>query len=134
MTIPTCRVVPSGPSHVGQQGLTYLTGLTGATVGSLGLSMTVVTLPDGARAKTHLHRGVETGAYVINGQVEMYYGPRLEHHLRARAGDYVYVPADMPHLVMNRSGASCLALVAHSAPDDQQGIELLPALDALIPA
>lgn len=131
---PTCRVVPSGPSYVGQQGFTYLTGLTGATVGSRGLSMTVLTLPDGARARTHLHRGIETGAYIISGQAEMYYGAGLEQHLRAGPGDYVYVPGDMPHLVMNRSGAPCVVLVAHSAADDQEGIELLPHLDAVIPA
>jgi len=94
--------------------------------------MTVLTLPDGARAKTHLHRGIETAAYIIEGEAEMYFGERLEHLLRARAGEYVYVPADMPHLVLNRSGAPCLVLVAHSAADDQAGIELLPHLDALI--
>ena len=132
MTQPTCKVVTSGASYVGQQGFTYLTGLTGATAGSRGLCMTVLTLPDGARAKTHLHRGIETGAYIVQGEVQMYFGDRLEHLLRARAGEYVYVPPDTPHLVLNRSGAPCVALVAHSAPDDQVGIELLPHLDALL--
>lgn len=132
MSEPTCRVVPSGPSYVGQQGFTYLTGLTGATAGTRALCMTVLTLPDGARAKTHLHRGIETGAYIIDGEAEMYFGERLGEYLRARTGEYVYVPADMPHLVLNRSGAPCLVLVAHSAADDQVGIELLPHLDALV--
>ena len=132
MTSPTCRVVRSGASYVGQQGFTYLAGLTGATAGSRALCMTLLTLPDGARAKTHLHRAIETAAYVIEGEVEMYFGERLESLLHARAGEYVYVPADMPHLVMNRSGAPCRALVAHSAEDDQAGIVLLPELDALV--
>ena len=65
MSAVTCKVVASGDAYVGQQGFTYLGGLTGATVGSRGISMTVVTLPDGARAKTHLHRGIETADYVI---------------------------------------------------------------------
>jgi uncharacterized RmlC-like cupin family protein len=125
-------VVHSGESYVGQQGFTYLGGLTGATAGSRALCMTVLTLPDGARARTHLHRGIETAAYVIEGEVEIYFGDRLESHLQARAGEYVYVPADMPHLVLNRSGAPCRALVAHSADDDQAGIVLLPDLDPLI--
>lgn len=56
MTSPTCKVVPPGDAYVGRQGFTYLASLTGSTVGSRGISMTVVTLPDGARAKTHLHR------------------------------------------------------------------------------
>lgn len=132
MSPPTCRVIPSGPQYVGQQGFTYLTGLTGATAGARGLCMTVLTLPDGARARTHLHQGIETGAYIIQGEAEMYFGERLEQHLHARAGEYVYVPADMPHLVLNRSGAPCVALVAHTAPDDQAGIVLLPELDSLV--
>lgn len=132
MISPTCRVVPSGDAYVGQQGFTYLAGLTGSTVGSRGISMTVVTLPDGARAKAHLHRGIETAVYVLDGEAEMHFGERLRDLVRARAGEYVYVPADTPHLVINRSGSPCRALVAHTAADDQAGIVLLPELDALV--
>ena len=94
--------------------------------------MAVVTLPIGARAKTHLHRGVETAVYVIDGRAEMFYGDRLGDHVDFAAGDYVYIPADVPHLVMNRSGAPATALVAHAAADDQEGIVLLPDLEPLI--
>jgi len=132
MISPTCRVVPSGDAYVGQQGFTYLAGLTGSTVGSRGISMTVVTLPDGARAKAHLHRGIETAVYVLDGEAEMHFGERLRDLVRARAGEYVYIPADTPHLVINRSGSPCRALVAHTAADDQAGIELRPELDALV--
>jgi len=62
----------------------------------------------------------------------MLWGDKLEHRLAARGGEYMYVPADTPHLVMNRSGAPCRALVAHSAADDQQGIVLLPELDSRV--
>jgi len=94
--------------------------------------MTVVTLPDGARARTHLHHGIETAVYVLEGEAEMHFGEWLREHVRARAGEYVYIPADMPHLVLNRSGAVCRALVAHTAADDQAGIVLLPELDTLV--
>jgi uncharacterized RmlC-like cupin family protein len=127
-----CKVVPSGRAYVGQQGFTYLSGLTGATVGSRGICMTLVALPDGARAKAHLHRGIETAVYVIEGEAEMAFGEGLRERVSARAGEYVYIPADMPHLVMNRSGAPCRALVAHTAADDQEGIVLLPELDPLV--
>lgn len=129
---PTCTVVRSGDAYVGKQNLTYLGGLTGQTVGSRGICMTLATIHAGARAKTHLHRGIETAVYVIEGETSMYYGERLEQLLHARAGEYVYVPADTPHLVMNRSDATCLALVAHTAADDQEGIVMMPELDALI--
>jgi len=132
MTSPTCVVVRPGEAYQGRQGFTYLAGLTGATAGSRAICMAMVELPDGARAKTHLHRGIETAVYVIEGETEMYFGERLGELLLARAGEYIYIPADMPHLVLNRSGAVCRAIVAHTAADDQEGIVPLPELDALV--
>lgn len=134
MTPLACKVVASGDAYVGRQGFTYLAGLTGSTVGSQNICMTVVTLPDGARAKPHLHRGIETAVFVIEGEADTHYGESLGECVRARAGEYVYIPADVPHLVINRSGAPCRALVAHTAADDQAGIVLLPELDALVRA
>jgi uncharacterized RmlC-like cupin family protein len=128
----TCRVVRSGDPYEGKQGLTYLTGLGGETVGSKAICMKVVVLPDGARAKTHLHRGIETAVYLIEGQAEMFFGDRLEQRVDVAADDYVYIPPDVPHLVINRSGSQARALVAHTAADDQEGIELLPELDSLV--
>jgi uncharacterized RmlC-like cupin family protein len=125
----TCKVIRAGAEYTGRQGLTYLAGLTGATAGSRGISMTLVVMPPGARAKTHLHHGIETAVYVVEGEAQMYFGENLGEHLVANAGDYVYVPAEMPHLVMNRSGAVCRAVVAHTAADDQDGIVMLPDLD-----
>jgi uncharacterized RmlC-like cupin family protein len=129
---PTCRVLPSGDAYVGKQGFTYLTGLTGVTAGSERICLHLVTLPDGAQAKAHLHRGVETAVYVITGEARTFFGPRLEQSVLARAGEYLYIAADLPHVVVNRSGAPCQAIVAHTAPDDQDGIVLLPELDGLV--
>jgi uncharacterized RmlC-like cupin family protein len=94
--------------------------------------MKVAVLPDGARARTHLHRGIETAVYLIEGRAEMFYGSRLEHREEVAVDDYVYIPADVPHLVLNRSGSQARALVAHTAADDQEGIVLLPELDSLV--
>ena len=125
-----CRVVAGGAAYEGKQGLTYLAGLTGATAGSHGICLHVATIPPGRRAKTHLHRGIETAVLVLEGTVDMLWGAELEERLTARAGDYVYVPADMPHRVMNLSAADVRAVVAHTAADDQEGMVMLPALDA----
>ncbi|HUL74136.1 MAG TPA: cupin domain-containing protein [Vicinamibacterales bacterium] len=129
----TCKVIRSGDAYQGQQGLTYLAGLTGATAGSHAICMTLAVLPPGARAKTHLHHGIETAVYVIEGEAAMYFGARLEELVVGHAGEYMYVPADMPHLVMNRSSAVCRAVVAHTAADDQAGIVMLPELDLVHP-
>lgn len=131
-TMPCCRVVTAGDAYVGRQNLTYLAGLTGRTVGSHGICMTVATLPPGARAKAHLHHEIETAIYVIDGEAATYYGNALQHMALARSGEYVYIPADLPHLVVNQSNEVCRAVVTHTAADDQAGIELLPHLDQLV--
>lgn len=126
-----CRVIPSGDAYEGRQGFRYLAGLTGATAQSRAICMAVVTIPPGGRAKTHLHEGIETAVYILAGEAEMFFGPRLEQHLAARAGEYIYIPADTPHRVMNRSAAACSALVAHTSSADQAGIVMLPELDLI---
>jgi uncharacterized RmlC-like cupin family protein len=131
MDRPTCKLIPSGSAYEGRQGLTYLAGLTGDTAQSQAICMTMATLPPGAMAKTHLHRGIETAVYVIEGEAEMFFGDRLEEWVRAQAGEYLYIPADMPHRVMNRSDGLCRAVVAHSSPNDQAGIVMLSELDAI---
>ncbi|MGE5244813.1 MAG: cupin domain-containing protein [Betaproteobacteria bacterium] len=127
-----CCVVRPGESFVGRQGLTYISGLTGETGGSARICMTVATLPPGARAKAHLHRGIETAAYVIEGQAVICHGDRLQRRITASAGEYSYIPPDVPHVVMNASDAPCRAVIAHTASNDQEGIVLLPELDALV--
>jgi uncharacterized RmlC-like cupin family protein len=125
--------VPRGASYTGAQGLTYGVGLTGASTGAHGLCLTEAELPPGACSRAHLHRGIETGGYVLEGVLETLWGESLEHSLVAEAGEFVYIPPDVPHAVRNPSAdRPARALVAHTAADDQAGIELLPELDALV--
>jgi uncharacterized RmlC-like cupin family protein len=119
-----CRVYRRGERYEGAQGLSYFAGLSGSAI-----SMVELELPPGGRSRAHLHRGVESAGYVIEGELEMRWGRQLEHHERLAAGELAYIPADMPHLVLNPSEEVTRALVAHTAPDDQQGIELLPELE-----
>ena len=60
----------------------------------------------------------------------MWYGERLEQHLIARAGEFLYIPANMPHLPYNLSASeSCVAVIARTDPNDQESVVLLPELD-----
>jgi uncharacterized RmlC-like cupin family protein len=70
------KVVRAGDAYVGKQGLNYVAGLTGASAGTHGISMTVGTLPPGARAKAHLHEGRERGAR-HEGEAGMFWGDQL---------------------------------------------------------
>ncbi len=91
--------------------------------------MVELELPPGGRSRAHLHRGIESAGYVIEGELEMLWGENLEHGERIRPGDFAYIPPDTPHVVLNPTRATARAIVAHTASDDQQGIELLPALE-----
>ncbi len=132
---PGCVLVGRGGRYTGTQGLTYASGLTGGSAGSRGLSMTEAELPPGACSRAHLHRGIETGGYVLEGTLETLWGEQLDESVVAEAGEFVYIPPDVPHVVRNPSrDRPARALVAHTAADDQEGIELRPDLDELVTA
>ena len=47
-------------------------------------------------------------------------------------GDFLYIPAGMPHLPYNPSDSeSCTALIARTDPNEQESVLLLPGLDSL---
>ena len=130
---PACQVFRAGGTYAGKQGFDYFAGISAETAGSHGLCMHLLTIPPGGRAKAHLHRSHETAIYVLEGEGEMWHGPRLEHHMVLRAGDMLYIPAGVPHLPMNRSAAPVSAVIARTDPNEQESVVLLPELEALVP-
>ena len=129
----TCTVVRPGATYDGKQGLTYVEGISAERAGSTGISMHVLTLPPGARAKAHLHEAHETSIYVISGESEMWYGENLSEHLVVRVGELLYIPANMPHLPMNTSDAPCVCVLARTDPNEQESVVLLPELESAVP-
>ena len=123
-------VVKPGQTYVGKQGFTYGAGVSKETVGAKQVCLNVLPMPPGAKAKAHYHKGIETIAYLLEGECAVYYGDNLEHRITVSAGDQVYVPEDIPHAPCNESGTSCKWLVVHSSGSDQDGIVLLLELDA----
>jgi uncharacterized RmlC-like cupin family protein len=123
------RVIAPGQTYVGKQGFTYGAGASTETVGAEKICMNILPMPDGARAKAHYHRGIETIAYLLEGECAVYYGDSLEQRALLRAGDQMFIPADVPHAPNNESGAPCKWIVVHSSGSDQDGIVLLPDLD-----
>lgn len=126
---PTCQIVRPDETYNGLQGLTYFAGISREGVGAQGLCMHLVRLPPGARANAHLHQHHETAIYMLEGEVEMWYGHELEQHLVVRAGEFLYIPANMPHLPYNASSQEALAVLARTDPNEQESVVLLPKLD-----
>jgi uncharacterized RmlC-like cupin family protein len=128
------KVVRPGQTYVGKQGFTYGAGASAETVGARRVCMNVLPMPPGAKAKAHYHNGIETIAYMLTGECYVYYGDDLEHRVLAHTGDQVFVPVDMPHAPCNESDAPCTWIVVHSSGSDQEGIVMLPELDAKLAA
>ena len=126
----TCAVIHSSESYAGKQGLEYFSGVSAQSVGAQGICMHLLTIPPGGRAKAHLHANHETAIYILQGISEMWYGEGLREHLTARAGEFVYIPAGVPHLPANPSATeTAIAVLARTDPNEQESVQLLPELD-----
>jgi uncharacterized RmlC-like cupin family protein len=126
----SCRVVRAQPEFVGKQGHLVAPAISAETVGARKIHLQIVRIPPSGLSNAHKHEGHETALHIISGESGMWYGDNLEQHLVARAGDFVYIPADMPHQPYNLSDfESCVALIARTDPNDQESIVLLPELD-----
>jgi uncharacterized RmlC-like cupin family protein len=126
------EIVRAAEAVEGAQRLAYAPGVTSATTGVGSLCLTSAVLPEGARSACHLHRGIESAGYVVSGRVEMWWGERLGEHATLEAGDFAYIPPDVPHAVGNAGTEPAAIVVAHGSADDQDGIELRPDLDELL--
>src|SRR5262245_61292457 len=93
-----CVRVQAGEAAEGATGLTYAAGISATTAGAAGLCLQLASLPPGARARAHRHDGHESAAYVIEGELILWFGEQLEHRLEARPGDFLYIPSGVPHL------------------------------------
>ena len=128
----TCRVVRAGAQFQGKQGLLYAPGISAESVGAHGIHLQIVTIPPLARAKAHKHASHETAIYMLSGVSGVWYGENLEHHTLTHPGDFMYIPADMPHLPYNPSATEpCIAIISRTDPNEQESVVLLPHLDAL---
>jgi uncharacterized RmlC-like cupin family protein len=57
----------------------------------------------GSRTGVHHHGSQETIAYVLSGACEIRWGERGEFRAQANAGDFIHVPAHLPHMEINPS-------------------------------
>lgn len=129
-----CRLVRGGEQYEGKQGLLYTVGISAETVGARAIHLQMVTIPPGSRAKAHKHAAHETALYALRGESGVWHGERLEHHTIVRPGDYLYIPANVPHLPYNPSPTeSVVALIARTDPNEQESVVLLPELDGVHP-
>ncbi|GAC1396137.1 MAG: cupin domain-containing protein [Chloroflexota bacterium] len=129
------RVVRAGESYVGKQGPTYTPGVSAETVGARALWLGSVTLPPGGgRTKAHIHDHHESAFFLVSGDaVELYTGDQLQHREVAHPGDYLYIPAGVPHVAVNRSAAPAVLVGARTDPHEQESVVMRPDLEDRVP-
>jgi len=106
-----------------RQRLPYFVGVSEATAGAKGISMNLVIIPPGAAAQPHMHRGYESAIFLLQGRVKTRYGPGLRKSVINEAGDFIFIPADVPHLPINLSETEpARAIVARNDPNEQEHV------------
>ena len=127
-------VVRSSGSYTSQQGSVYAPGISAETVGSKAVFLGMVTLPPEGRTRAHFHEFHESAFYLLSGEeVELFTGDRLEHRALAQPGDYLFIPAKVPHVAVNRGKTPAVFIGVRNEPTAQESVVMLPELDPLVP-
>ena len=117
-------VIRSDASINSKQGLPVFQGISGQNAGAKGISMNRVVIPPGGSAKAHVHKGYESVVYLIKGRVKTLYGEGLKKSVINESGDFLYIPADLPHKPINLSDTEAAeAIVARTDPNEQESVE-----------
>jgi uncharacterized RmlC-like cupin family protein len=127
-------VVQGGTSYTSKQGSVYAPGISAETVGSKAVFLGIVTIAPEGRTKAHLHEHHESAFYLMSGEeVELCTGEQLEHREIAKTGDYLFIPAKVPHVAVNRGKTPAVFIGVRNEPTAQESVVMLPALDSLVP-
>ncbi len=115
-----------------RQQLSYFVGISASTTGAKGISMNLVMIPPGGAAEPHFHRDYETAIYLLEGRVETRYGKGLNQSVVNEAGDFVFIPPNVPHQPHNLSASEpAIAIVARNDPNEQENVVLYdPTLES----
>jgi uncharacterized RmlC-like cupin family protein len=128
-------VVRAGEAYQGKQGPDYTPGVSAESIGAVALWLGSVTLPaGGGRTRAHVHEQHESAFFLVSGdEVELWTGDQLERCEIARPGDYVYVPAGVPHVAVNRTDTPAVFVGARTDPNEQESVVMRPDLEERVP-
>ena len=123
-----------GGGYRAEQGSDYLPGISAESVGAKALWLGIATIPPGNRTKAHVHEHHETAFYMMSGdELEMWTGDQLQHRDVVRPGDYLYIPANVLHVAVNRGSKPAVFLGARNEPTAQESVVMHPEMDARVP-
>ena len=120
-----CKVIRGGEGFRGKQGLDYFAGVSAESAGAEGICMHLLVMPPGGKAKPHYHEAHETAIFMLEGSTSFHHGPNLEFVDVVNEGDFVYIPAGVPHQPFNPTGKVARALIARTDPNEQESVVLI---------
>ena len=127
-------VVKSGAGYRAEQGSDYEPGVSAETVGSKALWLGRITLPAGKRTRAHVHEHHETALHMLSGEeMELWTGDQLQYRDIVRPGDYIFIPANMLHVAVNRSAQPAVFVGSRNEATAQESVTLRPEMDRKVP-
>src|SRR6201984_678157 len=118
-------IVIRSRGYDGKQGMSLATGVSSRSAGAQALCLHLVTIPPGTRGVPHVHDGHESAIYTISGETEVWHGEGLRHRAVVKDGGFLCVPPGTPHLPVNRSNVTTVAVVARTDPREQESVVTL---------
>jgi len=71
--------------------------------------------------------------HLFADEVELWTGEQLEHREVAQAGDYIYIPAGVPHVAVNRTQTPAVFMAVRTDPNEQESVVMRADLEAKVP-
>jgi uncharacterized RmlC-like cupin family protein len=87
------------------------------SVGTARLWFGRVTCPPGMSSGPHHHAEAETAGHMLSGdRIRIYFGANYEEYVDVEPGDYLFVPAWVPHIEVNLSDTEPAEFVTARTP------------------
>jgi uncharacterized RmlC-like cupin family protein len=87
------------------------------SVGSEKLWFGRVTCPPGLNSGPHHHGEAETAGHMLSGErIRIYFGENYQEFVDIEPGDYLFVPAYVPHIEVNMSDTEAAEFVTARSP------------------
>ena len=99
------------------RGMLRRPGITADTTDAKRVWLGLATCEPNTQGPPHHHGEAETAAYVLSGQIRVYYGEGFSEYVDAGPGDFIFVPAHLHHIEANVTNQPAEAVLARS-PDN----------------
>ena len=102
------KLIKPGETYLGAQGVTYNSGVSRNTAGSQKVCMNVLPMPPGVHSIPHIHKEIETIAYLLEGDCTLFHGNKLEKQTSVKKGEQIFIPENVPYTPFNQSKKKCI--------------------------